>query len=246
MTIKVGSKDVINILQITLLVVILGLLLWSKPWTDSNSSELRKITVTGNSSIDAEPDEYSFSPYFEKTGNDQEALKSELTNLVNNTVTELKKLGVDEKDIKLDVSSYDYWFVADGEDGSLNASIQIKVRDKDLTQKIQDYLLSTEAKGQLTPQASFSDTKQKELDAMAVDQAIDDAKDQASRQAEKLGGRIGKVLEFNQSQDSVFPIMYDAKAIAGDSAVSESNESLPVLSGQNEYNQSVIITYELK
>lgn len=178
MTINLSARQLLKAVEFLLLLAILGLLIWSQPW-QSTSGETRKITVTGESTIEASPDEYLFSPYFEEKGTDQEAMKNSLTEQANDAVDAIKELGVAEERIKLDVSSFDRWFWDDGEEGVLTASLQVTVLDKDLAQQVQDYLLDTEATGQLTPRASFSDDKRKELDNQAVALAIDDAKAKA-------------------------------------------------------------------
>jgi uncharacterized protein YggE len=155
---------------------------------------------------------------------------------------------VKDEEMKLDLSSFDYWYWAKNEEGTATASITIEVTDKDLTQKIQDYLLTTDAKGTQSPQSSFSKSKQKELDSQVTDEAIDDAKKKAEQQANKLGAKIGKVIEVNQSQDTVFPMaMTDSSAlsVSGGAEIS-ARASVPVLVGQNEYTQTVTVTYELK
>ena len=244
MTINIRKSHMIKAVELVLLVAIFALLLWSQPWSNNNSKETRKITVTGESVIKAEPDEFTFSPYFELKGSDQEALKAELTKKANEAVDAIKNLGVDDKDIKLDASSYERWYYKADEEGVLNIYLEIAVSDSELVQKVQDYLLTTVAKGQLTPRATFSESKQNELDNQAVDQAIDDAKTKAELQAKKFDARLGKVLEVSQQQDSIFPIAYDSIEISAESR--DVSASLPVLSGQNEYRQSVTVTYELR
>lgn len=242
MTINLSAKNVAKTLQFVLLVSILGILLWSNPL---KSSDTRKITVTGESVIKAEPDEFVFNPYFELKGADKDALKAELTEQTSEVVAALKELGVEDKDMKLDASSYDRWYWPEGEDGVLNATLRINVSDKELVQKIQNYLLTTEAIGQLTPQATFSEAKKKELDNQAVEQAIDDAKAKAELQAKKFEAKVGKVLEVSQQQNSIFPISYGSADLSV-SGQAEDALSLPVLSGENEYRQTVTVIYELK
>ena len=247
MTINVSSKQVFQTVQGVLLIAIFGLLLWSQPWDNSTSKETRKITVTGDATIEATPDEYTFSPYFESKGTDKTELKGELTDMANEAITKLKELGVQEDDIKLDLSSFDQWYWAKDEEGVATASLQIKVTDKELAQKVQDYFLSTDAKGQSTPQASFSEDKQDELDTEATNKATEDAKRKAELQANQLGAKLGKVLEAKAASDSVFPIAYDSGVATMEASGSESTRSsLPVLVGQNEYTQSITITYELQ
>ncbi len=248
MTINVSKQQLFNAAQMVLLVVVLGLLLWSQPWNKSSaSSATRKITVTGEATIESAPDEYMFYPYFEATGKDKDALKDTLTTKANDAITKLKELGVKDDDMKLDLSSFDNWYWAKDEEGTATASITIKITDKDLTQKIQDYLLTTDAKGQQTPQASFSKDKQKELDSQVTDKAIEDAKKKAEQQASKLGAKVGKVIEVGQSSGPITPVAMDSGSLTVSAGSAEmSRASLPVLVGQNEYTQTVSVTYELK
>ena len=246
MTLNINAKTLLEAGKVLLLVSIFGLLVSSRPWQQSASTEKRKITVAGSSTIEALPDEYQFSPHFEQSGSDRQALEDSLTKTANEAIEGLKNLGVAEDDMKLDVSSYDNWYWRKGETGTIYAYITVKVGDKELAQKVQDYLLNSDAKGSLTAFATFSENKKKELDDQAVSEAIDDARASAELQAKKLDAKVGKVLTISQSSDSVFPVAYDSLYTGADMSVDSVESSLPVLTGQNEYTQSVTLTYELK
>jgi uncharacterized protein YggE len=249
MTINVTTKQVLQMVQFLMLSAVLVLMIWSQPWSGtSNGENKRTITVTGDATIEASPDEYMFSPYFEAKGSDKEALKTTLTEQANDAVAKLKELGVADDDIKLDLNSFDQWYWLEGEEGVATASIQVDVANKELAQKVQDFLLTTEAKGQLTPQATFSEDKQDELDDEVMKKAIEDAKKRAEQQASLLGAKLGKVVESKQSSDSVFPMAYDTGVATLEMSAPDSarSASLPVMVGQNEYTQSVTVTFELK
>lgn len=243
MTINISSSQVYKIVQTILLVAILSLSLWSAPWNE-DSSGIRKITVNGQSTIEAEPDEFVFYPYFQKTGTDKDVLKVELTETANKAVEKIKELGIEEKDIKLDASSYERWYFAEGEEGSLTVSLTIKTKEKEKAQEVQDYLLTLDVKGQISPSAQFSEAKKQELDKQAVESAIKDAREKADSQAKLLDSKLGKVIEIKQSQESIFPIAYgrDAALESGD----VSTQSLPVLPGENKYTQTVTMVFELQ
>jgi uncharacterized protein YggE len=244
MTINVSSKQLFKIVQIALLVAILSLLLWSKPWDSSTESEARTITVSGASTIEEEPDEFTFSPYFQRTGADQQALQEELNTLANDAVAKLKELGVEEKNITLNASSYDRWYYDEGEEGTLTVSLEIVMPAGDGVQTVQDYLLTLDVKGQISPRATFSTDKQKELDARAVEEASNDAKSKAEAQAKLFGAKLGKVVSVTQGSNSIFGYYGDTvSAVAEDFAISS---SLPVLPGENDYSQTVTVIYELQ
>jgi uncharacterized protein YggE len=247
MTINITSGKLMKIIEFVLLVSILGLLLWSQPWNQDSSKEVRKVTVSGEATIEAAPDEYVFNPYFEAEGLEQDAVKAELTAKANDAVSKLKELGVAEEDLKLDVSSYDQWYAREDGTGVVMAYLQISVKDKDLAQKIQDYLTSsdTKVKGSLTPQATFSDEKQKELEVQATDKAIEAAKKKAEQQATLVGAKLGKVIEVQSSDVSGgLPIPYGNDALSSREVTASS--SIALLPGQNEYTKTISVTYELQ
>lgn len=246
MTINISADKIMRQLQFVVLLAILGLLLWSKPWdtTASTASEQRTITVNGEAVIEAVPDEFVFYPYLEKTGTDRDALRSELTQQANVVVDQIKALGVDENSIRLDASAYDRWYWEENEEGTMTVSLTVTLDSKETAQQVQDYLLTLDnLRGQLTPQASFSESKQKELETQAVEAASKDARARAEAQAVLFDAKLGDVVTVEQGNDFGYPVF------ALDSAVGEeisAKTSLPVLPGEDEYRQTVIVTYELK
>ncbi len=244
MTFSVNMKRLFQGAQFLLVIAVFGLVLWSQPWSTTSSSDaVKTITVTGETTIEATPDEFTFYPYFRKEGTDKDALREELVSDANAIVNSLKDLGVAEEQIQLDASSYDAWYWQEDEEGILTVNLTITTKDDDQAQAIQDYLLTTDAEGQLTPQTTFSDEKQKELDALAVEQAAADAKEKAAKQAELFGAELGDVQEISQGRDSIF----GGYPIAAELDLQRSSEaSLPVLPGQDDYRQTVVVVYELK
>lgn len=249
MTINISTVKLLKIVQFSLLVSIFGLLLWSAPWSESTSTLNRTITVTGESTVTAAPDEFTFYPYFQESGTDKEALKKNLTTKANDAVEKLKELGVSEDKITLDASSYDYWYYNEGQKGNLNIRLEIVVADKEVAQKVQDYLLTIDVKGQLSPQATFSKTLQKKLDAQAIEEASNDARSKAETQANLFNAKLGKVITINQGSDSIF-YSYGQSGGLELAAVTDgddtANSSLPVLPGENEYTQTISVVYELR
>ncbi len=249
MTVNITLDKVLKWVQFAMLIAVLGLLLWLQPWKGNTASDAtRKITVAGEATIKAEPDEYLFTPYFEAKGTEQEALKKDLNDKANVAVKKLKELGIEDSKIKVDSSSYDYWFFEPGQEGSLTVTLQVTVSDKAKAQEVQDYFTTLDLKGQLTPQATFSKSKQKELEAQATDEASKDAKSKAEKQATLVGAKIGKVIEVSQGSMGGYPMPLmttaDSATMSRDAKLEVS--SLPVMAGENEFSWSVSVTYELK
>lgn len=229
--------------------LIVCIFLW-KPWSSSGSSTVRKITMSGSSTIKATPDEYEISPYFEFTG-DRVKTAADATTTASGVSAKLKELGIKDTEIKSSTSDYNSYTYEPAAtpvgDSNLRLSYTITVASKDLAQKAQDYFLNTTAKGQISPYATFSEAKQKQLEEQARTNAIDDAKAKAQKSAEQVGARLGKVITISDNVSSgggcsgnicmgANLSMADAKAPAA---------SIPVQAGQNEFTDSVQVEYEL-
>lgn len=227
--------------------------LW-QPWNASNLSD-RKITVTGTTTIEAEADQFVFTPYYQKTGTDQAKLNTELNETSKTVVAKLKALGVSDSAIKTDSSTYDYriYYGSEGDEITGTLYITVTVKDKTLAQKVQDYLVTTSATGSSSPAASFSVAKQKTLEAQARDEALKNAKDKAMASATQLGATLGKVISVTDSSSNgatplpwgVMPA-YDAAEGSTSSSKDLGTPSNTIQPGLNSYSFSVDVAYELK
>jgi len=244
---KLALKLDLRLVCLLLLLIIGGMLAAWQPWNDNSKNSPRKITITGQATIKAEPDQYQFSPYYERD------TTAEVTALNDQIIKGLKNLGIPDGQIKNNVSKYNgpqySPEVPRGDQEKVNLSLTITLPDKDLVQKVQDYLLTTNPNGSITPYPSFSTQQQKELTDKARDQAISDAKQRADKTASGLDAKIGKVLEINEVQPGggVYPYSKNtqvAPSIAIDGGVAES--SIVVQPGENEFSYSVMVTFALK
>ncbi len=247
MTINFTKGQVFKVVEILLLVAILGILIWFVFIDSSSGSAAKTITMTGEATIESAPDEYVFMPIYEASGTDQVAVQEELTAKAVDVTAKLKELGVEEKDITLQTSAYDNWKPLETGEATTTVSLEVKVSNKELSQKVQDYLITTGAKGQISPQGSFSITKTKELDAEARAKASEEARTKAEAQAAIFGAELGDVVKIEQG--SSVGIGYPELMMSTDGATGSrdaSVSSLPVLVGQDSYSATVSVTYELQ
>jgi uncharacterized protein YggE len=229
------------------------LLLW-RPWYKAAAST-RKISVSGQATLKAVPDEYQLSPSFEFANADRAAATNELTKLSSDITAKLKALGVTEDQIATNTNAYDkYDYTQPAQPGGTNTlqlSYTITVGKKDLAQSVQDYMLTLKPKGQLSPQATFSQAKQKELEAQAREKSIDDAKQKALKTASQLGAKLGRVVTVSDGTSGggcgysglCMGANLDAKTSI---APASASGSVAVQPGQNEYNYTVSVEYEIK
>ena len=251
---ELASKNKLNIsiswTIVSLLLVLTNIttvILW-KPW-NSTSAVTRKVSVSGEAKIKAVPDEYVLSPYFEFANADRIKATEELTKQGATITAKLKELGVKDEQIKSSTTGYDRYSYAptDTLANTLQLQYTITVSDKDMAQKVQDYLLTLKPKGQISPAAQFSETKRKELETQARDKAIADAKTRATKTAEQLGAKIGKVITISDgSSYGGGPIAISGMASTMEAKLDTTVSSLPVQVGQDEFNYTVSVEYELK
>ncbi len=231
-----------------LLIIAVMTYLW-KPWAKPTAA--RTITVQGEATITAAPDQYTFQPTFENAD-----LKA-VTATGNEAVAQLKKLGVKDADIKTSISSTDSSPYAAGDKTLIyprpitsptsTYSITAVVHDKALAQKVSDYLATTPATGQVTPEASFTKATADKLDLDARSKASDNAKSKATVTAKQLGAKVGKVIKIS---DEGYGGIYPLDSSSGMSAQSSKAIAAPtgptVQPGTNDVNYSFTVEFELK
>lgn len=235
-----------------LLLVVIGVMLFFwKPWSHT-TAVTRKISVTGTATIKAVPDEYQLSPYFEFDNADRAKNTADATAMGSQVTAKLKELGVKDTQIKSSTNSYDkfigYSPSSDATTASLQLAYTITLGSKDTAQKVQDYFLGLNAKGQISPQATFSEAKSKILQAQAQSKAVEDAKAKGEKTASEVGAKLGKVITIkNDGSGDTNPCGYGGLCMGASLATSDAKaESIPVQSGENEFSSSVLVEYELR
>lgn len=231
-----------------LYLVTLGVMLYLwQPWNVS-PADARKITVTGESTIQSEPDEFQFNPTYNITSDTKDGAIQEATDKSTEVVAELKKLGVEDKDIKINGYSNNwYWYYDEDDKNHTSVNITVTINDKDQAQEVQDYLLTTEPEGQITPWPTFSESKSKELETQARAEAVADAKSKAQASADELEIRVGKVISVNEGNGfGDYPIAYAENDIAVGLESVEVSRSIPIQPGEDEFRYSVTVVFELK
>ena len=234
-----------RMITIALLVAIVLMLVIWKPWSSAKTTD-RTIDVTGQATVSARPDEFAFYPYYEFKNNDKKVALEQMTAKSAELVAGLKKLGVTDKDIKTNSDGWAYPTARlGGEDTATTYTLRLTItsRTEDLTQKVQDYLVSTTPAGSVSPQATFSEKKLKELQDKARDEATKNARSKAEQSAENLGFKLAAVKSVNDA--SGFGVYATSeKMIAADSIAPSS--PLSIQPGENDLDYSVTVTYYIQ
>jgi uncharacterized protein YggE len=228
------------------LLLLIGLVatiaLW-KPWQANVKAGERTVSVTGSATIKAEPDEFVFYPTYEFTNPDKQAGLSAVTKKSDEIVTKLKSLGVPSSKIKVDSNSYGTFYPAANGDTTYNLSLTVTTNSKDLTQKVQDYLLTTSPSGSITPSASFSTAKQKTLESQARDKAEQDARTLADQSAKNLGFKVNKVKSVEDNGFDNFGGCSGGLCRGANLSTDAAATTLTVQPGENDLSYSVKVTY---
>jgi uncharacterized protein len=235
----------LKLVCLVLLAIIAAMLAVWRPWAGSTNAK-RTITVNGEAFVKSTPDSYMFYPTYEKKGTDRVAMQTELATIINTVVSTLKGLGVAESDITLASNTYDN-FYNDGTNEVTSNSLTVSVESKELSQKVQDYLFTTAPTGQTSPIPSFSRAKRKSVEAEARTQAVADAKQKAARTASDLGAKLGKLVSINDQNMGGYPMpmaAMEGKGFGGTAMATD--QSLPVLAGNQEISSTVQVVYEIK
>jgi len=239
-----------KIITLVLIILLLAMFAIWRPWKSTPSSGDRTITVIGEATIKSQPDEYVFNPNYEFKNIDKQKALDQLNQKSIDVVSNLKKIGVTDSQIKVNsLSAQPYYSLVINPDysSSYTLSFTITLNNRDLAQKVQDYLTTTTPNAGITPQINFSIAKQHSLDLQARDLATQDARLKADQTAKNLGFSIGKIKSVDDSNNGggIVPDVVNSGTNLS-TGVSTPQKSIAVQPGQNSINYSVTVVYYLK
>lgn len=227
---------------VLLAIIAIMLVLW-RPWEAAPGDNSRVITVTGETKLTAEPDEFVFSPNYEFKSANKDAALQQVSAKSTEVIAKLKELGVADSKIKSNTGGGERSFFSTFGNNETTYSLQftITVNSRDQAQKVQDYLVTTSPTGEVSPQPNFSDAKRKELESKARDGATREARAKADQSAKNLGFKVGKVKSVEDGTGFGGPIRALAEGVASDKS-----PKLSVQPGQNELQYSVTVVYYVR
>ncbi len=238
------SFDLRAVAAVLLAIIVAMLVMW-QPWSAANPDD-RTISVTGETTLKAEPDEYVFYPSYQFKNADKDAALAALTKKSGEVVAELKKLGVANNKIKTNSGGYDFPVSREpgADETAYTLSLTVTAADKKLAQKVQDYLVTTSPIGSVSPQAGFSITMRESLESRARDQATQDARSKADQSAKNLGFKVGKVKSVSDGTGFGDIMTLEGRGSAASPAIAEdTKQQLTVQPGENEFTYSVTVVY---
>jgi uncharacterized protein YggE len=235
-----------RIISIALLVVIVAMLALWRPWTTTKTD--RTVQVTGQATVTAVPDEFVFYPTYEVANADRQTALTALAKKSDEVVAGLRAVGVPENKIKTNSDGYDSPRPLTDDASSTPTyflRLTVTANSKDQAQKVQDYIVATSPTGAVSPQAQFSESKRRELESKARDEATKDARAKAEQSAKNLDFRVGAVKSVNDGAgfDGGIGISYPAAAQGATELKAVDSSNLAVQPGENELRYTVAVTY---
>jgi len=227
-------------------VVVVMLFIW-QPWNNISS---RTIIVSGQATVKAEPDQFTFYPTYQATAATESAAITAVSKKGNVVVDKLVKLGVKQNQISTSVNADRYYGIKseDQSEPTATYSITAVVEDKKLAQQILDYLVTTNPIFGVSPQSNFKTETRKELEDSARKLALADAKQQAETTVMELGIKLGSVVEISDPNwGGIIPLGVEDRAVEGSGSDGVSVQSSPkLLTGEQEVTYQISVTYRIR
>jgi len=211
-----------------------------------------RFSVTGSGTVYAKADIANLEVGL-KTGAKKTAAEAtkESTVKMDDIIQELKKLNIDEKDIKTtgyNLSPVYNWTDKTGQQlvgYEVSQNLTLKIRD---LSKIGDVIAKTTEKGaNQMGNINFTIDDEYALKNQARELAIQKAKEKAVMIAQQSGMKLGAVKSvYENSNPVVSPMVYSNAKLDMTAGGAESLSSPSIQSGQNEIKVDVTLMYEVK
>jgi hypothetical protein len=222
------------------------------PFSVLSQAKGEPMVVTGNGKATVIPDIARVSAGIEERGTSLKAVQDSVNRKSQTLVAELKKLGIDDDDIK--TSSYNVYPQTDYEASPprvtgyrVSISYQIKVRD---IEKINDVITTiTPAGANLVGGVSFdlSDEARKAANEEARKDAVAEAKQTAESLARASGVTLGRIINVSENFSGGIPRYATLPMAGGGDASLESKIAEPEIEpGTTEINLTVALSYEVR
>lgn len=221
-------------------------------FSSTTQSKGEPFVVTGEGKVSVTPDIANVTLGIRESGPSLKTVQNAVNSKSKTLTDALKKLGVDEKDIKTSsynvYPQYDYTASIQRIIGyQVSTNYRVTVRDFD---KINDIVVAgTTAGANTVGNISFelNDSTQTEKMNVARQEAVKDAKSKAEGLAKAAGITLGRVINIaeSQNQNTIRPVAFTEKSdigIGGGTPVVQPN----IQPGETEINMVVSLSYEVR
>lgn len=234
-----------------ILFIFLGLFVYTKlfgpiPFSVNSVTTTKSDTfsVTGEGKATAIPDTASVDLGITITQNTVASAQSQANQIINKISSDLKNLGVKEKDIKTTNYSispnYDFTSGKQSVNGyNVSVNLSVKVNPIEKINQVIDTATKDGANSVGNIQFTLNDEEKTKLENQARKQAVDAAKQKAQSLAQASGIRLGRIINVSESNQEQRPITFMEKSAVGLGASDTSVEP-----GQSTISTTVTLSYE--
>lgn len=204
------------------------------------------FSVTGEGISVVKPDIAYVTVGVESLGSTVKQTQDKINTSMSNVFTSLKKIGIDEKDIKtINYSinpTYDWTSGRQKITGfSANTNLQIKVRDIDKVNDVIDQAIASGANQ--VGGISFDVDNKEKAENEARTQAVDQAKKKAQQAASIAGFKLGKIINYSESDNNFpRPVNYGGGLMLEKSAAPATD----IQAGSSEIKITVSLSYQIE
>lgn len=214
--------------------------------TNVTTNKTEGFSITGEGKVSVKPDIATVVVGVQSTGATVKDVQDNLNKNINAVSSAVKKVGIDEKDIKTSNynmnPTYDYANGRQRITGYQAASnLTIKVRDIEKANGVVDS--ATQAGANSVGGITFDVDDKTKAEDEARKLAVADAKAKAALAAQTAGFKLGKIINYQESLggNRIYP-MY-AKA---DSATGLGGAPTELQTGETDIQMTVTLSYEVK
>lgn len=211
---------------LTAVFVLIGMFLYvnfsyALPFGYHQTNKDALFTTEGTGEVSYVPDTALIYLGVNKTATTQDEAKNEANKIINKITEDLKKIGVEEKNIKTTNFSvnqdYNYDVTTSTESApdkmtimplprnpkpngyTASVNLEVRVKPLDKAEQVIDIATKDGATQVGTSQMIVDETKQKELENQARIEAIKNAKEKAKELSDAAGIRLGRVLSIQEN-----------------------------------------------
>lgn len=223
-----------------------------------NTQKQDLFQTTGTGEVTGVPNKASVALGVIQNAKTADEARLKANQIINEVASDLKKLGIDEEDIKttnfsvypenpieptiLDTQEGSSSLIAPVRPGgtgfTASANLEVKTDSVDLANKAIDTASAAGANVIGGVSFTFDDKTKKELEAKARREAVKEAKEKANELASTAGIKLGKVINITES-DFGFPTPYGAVAMKEDAA-----SQTDLQPGENKVTITITLTFE--
>lgn len=206
----------------------------------------RTVTVTGYGKMNGKNDIAMTTIGYTNTDKDVAKAQNDNKKIMDQVLSDLKKMGIEEKDLESDYSIYpQYDYTQSGSQfKGYQVTNNIRVKIRDLTKVPEVLGLAGKYGANSVSGLSFTMDDTQALKDQARVKALTDAKTKAQKLAQSLGMRLIEVVSYNEYEGSVenpYP-MANNFGMGG----ADAKESIPtVASGSQDVVMNVNLTYKI-